>query len=161
MTHGPREETGVRIVAPSGDLDEGGGGEDTRDERDVLGGAEDGEGRKKGRSSIGMTAFSKSSSSSSPLREEEDLLPFQQSEQRYPRYSRVDPCNDSWWLLSRSVCARACVCVCVQMLAGDEDRWRERVRGWRVRVRACVGREGRRAHGEPGTMATSFNYKVR
>lgn len=63
MTHGPREETGVRIVAPSGDLDEGGGGEDTRDERDVLGGAEDGEGRKKGRSSIGMTAFSKSSSS--------------------------------------------------------------------------------------------------
>lgn len=140
MTHGPREETGVRIVAPSGDLDEGGGGEDTRDERDVLGGAEDGEGRKKGRSSIGMTAFSKSSSSSSPLREEEDLLPFQQSEQRYPRYSRVDPCNDSWWLLSRSVCARACVCVC----ANARGRRRPVARkGTRMACTcACVCRSG-------------------
>lgn len=140
MTHGPREETGVRIVAPSGDLDEGGGGEDTRDERDVLGGAEDGEGRKKGRSSIGMTAFSKSSSSSSPLREEEDLLPFQQSEQRYPRYSRVDPCNDSWWLLSGSVCARARVCVC----ANARGRRRPVARkGTRMACTcACVCRSG-------------------
>lgn len=59
--------------------------------------------------------------------------------------------------------------MCVQMLAGDEDRWRER--GTRMRrVRACVRvcvreteRKGEREKedGEPGTMATSFNYKVR